>query len=318
MDCSDAKEKIDLYVDDLLDDAEKQRLIWHASSCPECKKALDDAIKIKAALAGLKELEPPEGLAASAIKKAKRHFIPAWAYAAAAAAAAVALLFAFSPSLLPRMNGTADSEQKIMYSAASEEMAEDNGVSMEAAADASIAAPAAQSEFVAGAAASEVRTSETGADAYVSAFTFTREADFIEEMRSEGLTYYYKPSASPESADLVRIEVNDYSVRWVYSDGENSLVYEWYRTWTADDIANWREKTSILSDELAYSFNNIGEVYWSPIGRFNDSGAMETTDGSAINAYWTQDGAAFHAELPEAFVEGDILKTCKMDTVPIE
>ncbi len=309
MNCNDAKAKIDMYIDDLLDDAEKQRLIWHASSCPECKKALDDAIRLKKALAGLREVEPPAGLTAEAIKKAKRHRVPVWAYASAAVAAAVALLFAFSPALLPRTNGTADGEQKLMYSAASEDMAGDFSDCMPEA------APVPETSLEAGIAAAgpEVRTSGAGIDG----ITFASEPEFAEAMHSEGVSYYYRPSGLPENAALLRIEVSDYSVRWVYELDKETLTFEWYRTWTGDDVTKWGEQTQLLSDNIAHSFKINGNVFWSAEGRFNENGGMQASDSTAVNAYWTQDDAAFHAELPLGLSDQDILTYCEMEAVPI-
>lgn len=101
MDCKTAKEYIDMYVDDMLDDAEKQQLMFHIQSCDQCKKEYDNAMRLKAALSGLDELEPPEGLAQSAIRKARRHKVPSFTYITAAVAAAVALVVVLSSGLFP-------------------------------------------------------------------------------------------------------------------------------------------------------------------------------------------------------------------------
>jgi hypothetical protein len=148
------------------------------------------------------------------------------------------------------------------------------------------------------------------------------EAEFAEAIRSEAAAYYCRPNPEtlPEGAALVQIEVSEYSVRWVYSFGEDSsqtLVYEWYRGWTADDITRWEDQTRILSDNLAHSFVHSGGVFWSSEGRFNEDGEMETTDGAVIHAYWTMGDIAFHAELPPTFTEQDILVYCMMEIVPL-
>jgi len=325
MDCNEAKTKIDLYIDDLLDDSDKQRLIWHASSCPECKKALDDAVRLKQALAGLNEVEPPKGLAASAIKKAKRRRVPVWGYASAAVAAVVALVLAFSPAVLPNAKGTADSEERLMYAAPNEEMAQDFGediipeMSMAAGADGTDELTGNMMETT-----PEVKTSCAGITAYVDRI-YTSEADFLEGMRCEGVVYYYRPTedALPEGAVLVQIEVTQDSVRWIYSYGTEeepkTLAFEWYRTRTADDIAAWGEKTMAINDNLAASFIQTEGIFWSPEARFNADGEMEATDGTAINAYWSLDEGVFHAELPLEFSEPEIiLATCIMEKVPVE
>lgn len=100
MDCQTAFEYINMYVDNELDDKETEELLRHISLCESCRKELDDIVALKAALAGIKEVEPPAGLALSAIKKAKRRRIPVFTYASAAVAAAIVLVAVFSTGVL--------------------------------------------------------------------------------------------------------------------------------------------------------------------------------------------------------------------------
>lgn len=320
MDCIEAREKINLFVDDLLDDAEKQRLIWHASMCPQCKQALDDAVRLKQALAGLKDVEPPAGLAAVAVIRAKKRRIPVFAYATAAAAAVIALAFVFSPQLLRGNDLTGEgAEEKLMYATVADS-ARGESFAMDGAEDAQ-EAPQAESTLAMGAPLSSAAVEDEAAANRAPCF-FDSEAELCDAIRSgsaAGLTYYYRPAALPEGAALQHIEVSDYSVRLVYSLADGSmLTFEWLRTWTADDLKGWSDDTLLRSDNLAHSFDQSGAYFWSPEGRFSETGEMEFTDGTTINAYWTQDGAAFHAELPLSFTEEYIVAYCVANQVQVE
>lgn len=96
MDCKTAKEYMNMYVDNMLDEAEKDQLLLHVQSCAQCKKDYDHSIRLKEVLSGLGNVDPPEGLAQSAIKKARKKKVPAFAYISAGVAAAVALVIILS------------------------------------------------------------------------------------------------------------------------------------------------------------------------------------------------------------------------------
>lgn len=101
MDCRMAKENIWLYLDGFLDGAQKKDFEEHVQNCPACRKDLDDALRLKTALAAMGELEPPAGLARSAVRKARKRRIPPFAYITAAMAAAIALIVVLTSSIFP-------------------------------------------------------------------------------------------------------------------------------------------------------------------------------------------------------------------------
>lgn len=127
MDCQTAIEYINAYADNMLNKKEAEQLLLHVSSCGKCKKALDDIIAIKRAIAGLDEIKPPAGLAISAIIKAKRRKIPIFAYASAGIAAAIALVAVFSSGIFNNINYT-PSDKAAQPAAYSEKMAAGNAL----------------------------------------------------------------------------------------------------------------------------------------------------------------------------------------------
>lgn len=106
MDCKAAKDVINLYIDNMLDDAEKKRLFSHVKSCDGCKKELDDALFLKKAFCRLEDIEPPIGLGVSAVKKAKKSKLPIFAYASIGVAAVAALIIFLSSGIIPGMNNS--------------------------------------------------------------------------------------------------------------------------------------------------------------------------------------------------------------------
>ncbi|MBT3319076.1 MAG: hypothetical protein HN948_06355 [Clostridia bacterium] len=99
MDCKTAKEKINIF--DALSEQDKERVLAHAQGCESCKNELIYSAKLKDALGSLDELEPPLGLASSAIARAKKKSrIPPIAYISVAAAAVIAVAFIVSSSVL--------------------------------------------------------------------------------------------------------------------------------------------------------------------------------------------------------------------------
>jgi hypothetical protein len=152
---------------------------------------------------------------------------------------------------------------------------------------------------------------------------FSSEEEFANAIKSgaEGLAdidQYYKPASLPEGAALETIQVSESSILLCYRVGDNTLIFEEYRTLTAEDIAGWRKLTEMMSDSLAHSFTRDGEYLWSSGARFNESGEMESTDYGTVNVYWTQDGYAFHTELPASFTTEDIRSFSSAAAVTVE
>jgi len=109
MDCRKADEYINLYVDGLLGREEQGELFAHIKECRACEKELKNTERLKKALASLGEAEPPRGLSAAVLKKARRRFVPALSYAAAGLTAAAALVLALTlPPVLNRENADTD------------------------------------------------------------------------------------------------------------------------------------------------------------------------------------------------------------------
>lgn len=100
MDCVTAKDYINMYADNMLSDSETEQLFSHISTCKDCQKELDYILALKKALSGFDELEPPEGLALAALKKARKKRISIFAYASIGVAAAAALIVISSTGFL--------------------------------------------------------------------------------------------------------------------------------------------------------------------------------------------------------------------------
>ncbi len=101
MDCKTANEYINLYADNMLGEEQTQQLFSHIESCAECKKDLENTLLLKKKLHGLGELDAPEGLALSAIKKAKKNKISVFAFASVGVAAVAALVIIFITGIIP-------------------------------------------------------------------------------------------------------------------------------------------------------------------------------------------------------------------------
>lgn len=112
MDCGKAYDYINLYIDGIIGAEEQKELLAHIKTCRKCGKEFKNAVRLKKALHGLKEKEPPYGLADSAIKKAKKRIFPAFYYYAAGLAAAAALVLALSSSLIQN-EGAGNAERNI-------------------------------------------------------------------------------------------------------------------------------------------------------------------------------------------------------------
>lgn len=123
MDCKTAKEMI--YIFDALGQDDKERVLAHAQVCEECKDELIYAAKLRDSLGSLDEVEPPLGLARSAIARAKkRGRIPPVAYFSVAAAAVIAVAVVVSSTMFNF--GAGQSNDEPMQMAVEEQMLRTN------------------------------------------------------------------------------------------------------------------------------------------------------------------------------------------------
>lgn len=218
MDCRNAKENIDLFIDGVLSSAQTEELYAHADVCLECKQELENAVRLKRALAALGRMEAPEGLAKSAMHKAKkpRKAIP-FAYISAAAAAVIALVIFLASGTLPGANsGSADSStENRMMAAPAEGAPEDEGYMMDAMPE----APAAPEEA-------------TAADGEMQFFLAEDQTSTVNE---QGV-----PKISASNTDVVPTcfvyvpEALDADIR----DALQSLIIEYGLEYVDDDVTN--------------------------------------------------------------------------------
>ncbi len=302
MDCRIAQENIDLFVDGLLSEQDRQLLLDHAASCAACQKAIDDAVRLKKALASLPEMEPPKGLAMSAIKKAKNKK-PLFVYisaATAAVAAVIALVVVLTPGIgLNNSTRLSDGGQMGTMSTKEEsgavaEMApaEDNsGYALEAPAE-----DMGEADDEAWTEAPEESVQATVRD--MSAYVYTSEEDFVAAEQSS----YYKPAALPQGAALANISMDEESFVFTYSlaDG-GQYTFAWLDALSDNSLKDWlKERYGDLS-ELNYD----GSFY-----TFQGDG---TTD-----VYWLQDGDSFHATVPSSWTAQDMAAYCKAQFVEVQ
>ncbi len=183
MDCRNAKEKIELYIDGVLSSAQTEELYSHAEACPDCKKELDNAIRLKNALAALGGLQPPEGLAREACRKASRRRSVPFAYISVAAAAVITLVVVLTSGVLQNADGgsTRNAEESIMMAAPAEGAPQDEMYSMDMAPAAE--APAEEPAATEAPAAMEEPAAEEMAEApeIQYAMTETEEASYVQD-----------------------------------------------------------------------------------------------------------------------------------------
>lgn len=72
MNCEKAKELLSLYIDGILDENERTLLEKHLKQCPDCMEEHDKLVAAINALNKLEELEPPDTLKGSIMKKVKQ------------------------------------------------------------------------------------------------------------------------------------------------------------------------------------------------------------------------------------------------------
>ncbi len=136
MDCRTAKENIELYIDGVLSSAQTEELYAHADTCPECKKELENALRLKKALAALGRLEAPEGLAKEAVRKARKRRTVPFAYISAAAAAVITLVVILTSGVLPNTGGgvaNGEVQENIMMAAPADGAEQDESYAMDMA-----------------------------------------------------------------------------------------------------------------------------------------------------------------------------------------
>jgi len=102
MDCQAVRRKIDLYIDGVLSPADSEPFLAHVESCQDCRKELQEMMRLQRALRSLGDLEPPFGLAAAAARKARRRRGMPFAYISVGVAAALAFALVLTNVILPR------------------------------------------------------------------------------------------------------------------------------------------------------------------------------------------------------------------------
>lgn len=292
MDCKIVQQNIDLFIDGMLSEDEQQQLLDHAASCASCQKALDDAMRLKNVLSSLGEIEPPQGLVMTSMKKAKKKK-PLFAYISAATAvvvAAVALVVVLSPGLSKTETTQMTSEDKVLSKNTLAEA--DDMVSSECAEAGEMEAAAEDEAFY------DATDDTASIQAIVrdsSPSVYSNEEDFIADEGSS----YFKPVALPESAVLDNISVADESIvfTYIFDDG-NAYVFEWLDALDENGLKDWLEQSYGDLSALGYD----GSFY---------TVASEDT----IDVYWDQDGDAFHVTMP---AELDILTYCAAQFIQVE
>ena len=287
MDCRIVQQNIDLFVDGMLSETDRQQLLDHAASCVSCQKAIDDALCLKNALGSLGELEPPQGLALSAIKKAKKKK-PLFAYvsvATAAVAAAIGLVVVLTSGTNMDHNSTRMAGESAVYSMS----AADNGTGS------AEMAPQEEADIMLDGATEEWEEREPEAlmeepKVQFSAEAYTSEDEFI---TAEGGSYY-KPAVLPEDAALESIAVDEESIVFTYRlDNQDAFRFAWLDSLDQNGLKDW----------LVKGYGDLSNLDFD--GTYYMAEGAETRD-----VYWEQDGDAFYAAVPVWFTADDIAAYC--------
>ncbi len=300
MDCRIVEQNIDLFVDGMLSDKERQQLLDHAAECASCQKAIDDAMRLKNALGSIGDLDPPQGLAMSAIKKAKmseKKRKPLFAYVsgATAAVAAVIGLVVVLTSGNNIGSQTRMPDESVMFSM---------GAADESGAGAAEMAPAAKEEADMMLEAEETAAPEEFEEASMAPKVPFREEGYASEdefIAAEGGSYY-KPAALPGDAELESISVNEESIAFVYRlDNQSTYIFEWLDSLDQDGIKDWIMQRYTDFSDLAFD------------------GTYYIAEGADVkDVYWEQDADAFHAVVPSWFTTDDISAYCTAQFVIAE
>ena len=300
MDCRIAQQNIDLFVDGLLSEKDRQQLLDHAASCASCRKAVDDAVRLKNALQSLPEIEPPKGLAMSAIKKAKQKK-PLFVYisaATAAVAAVIALVVVLTPGVGPdnatRLSNGADTMTAKSDIAAAEmaPAASEDGYTLEAPAEAmGEAGDEAWPDDSVESVQAPIRDDMSG-------YVYTSEEDFVSAEQSS----YYKPAVLPEGAVLANISMDEESFVFTYSLADGSqFTFAWLDALEDNGLKDWLKK----------SYGDLSELEFD--------GSYYMFKGESItDIYWQQDADSFHATVPSSWTAQDIEAYCQAQFVEVE
>jgi predicted anti-sigma-YlaC factor YlaD len=165
MDCQTAREKIDLYIDGVLNPADIELLLAHVEFCPDCRSELDDMLRLHKALASLGEVEPPAGLAAAAARKARRRRGMPFAYISVGVAAAMAFILVLTSGILPQLSNSSEKMMPESYMMVAPADGADNGTQSERAAGGAAEAPAAAEQAEANSASRDDIMFSAAADA---------------------------------------------------------------------------------------------------------------------------------------------------------
>ncbi len=222
MDCKTAKEKINIF--DALSADEKERVLAHAQGCESCKKELIASAKLRDALGNLDELDPPLGLASSAIARAKKKSrIPRFAYISVAAAAVIAVAVIASSGLIDfgGENATGD----VVEMAVKEQTVRANDEF--AAADAPIA-EMAEMEPVADQAMAADDIEEDTAEAPAEAMSMDASEEESEDTMAKGdMSFVYVSADKTEFADALDAFFIEFDIYVEYKefDGNTSMAF---------------------------------------------------------------------------------------------
>ena len=196
MDCGKAKEYIDLYVDGRLNLEETDQLLLHTQSCSACRTELESAVTLKSAFDALPDIEPPVGLAASAIKKAKKRKVPFYAYATAGVAVAAALIAVFASGILGDRSAADNS-----YKGTTESMVFDTSAADE---------PAGAQNALTSETAEEETTEDSVAMDVMSADDSTESEDCTDEADMEAAISESTIYVSQQARGTLRPELEEY------------------------------------------------------------------------------------------------------------
>ncbi len=239
MDCRTAKEKINQYIDGALSSAQTEELLSHAAACPDCRDELDNALRLKKALAALGDLEPPKGLAREALRKAKSRRPVPFAYISVAAAAVIALIVVLTSGVLPNTNGgSSRSADENFMMAAPAEGAQQEEMNSAGMAPAPMEAPAADEYAAAEAPAAteapaqapeeepemqfSVMVTEDAGDAQAQAVP-KHAAD--SERRIPACIVYVPDELEPDIREALDDMIIEYGFEYTYDEDTDSMIF---------------------------------------------------------------------------------------------
>ncbi len=278
MDCRAAQQNIDLYIEGLLEADDTRQLEQHLDTCAVCKKTLDEAIRLKHALGTLAEVEPPPGLAVSALRKARQR--PVYAYVTAAtavAAAAVVLVAVFATGGMGTDRSEAMPKESLMFSADS---AAEESLTME------MAPREEPRDFEAEGGMAEALRDEAKAPADAktedestrSPRSYDSEPIFAAFFGAD----YFKPAVLPDGASFEAIADTSSSVLFSYRlAGGEWYYFEW-----------------LYSVQGGGAQGEIMRVYGGLEMFSENNGYYVFTDNTTKTVYWEQEAQVFRLVTP--------------------